>query len=297
MLFSGCIRIDIQSSPYPALIQDSLHPDILTHQAATPFATMTDSMKQPSRLIPALLLCISAILPSLSCAGTEAGNTAADIVEKADRIRFPVEAFQVDVTIETSAPEQDTEIRKYRILSKGNDRTILMTTYPEIDRGTMLLMRDNDLWSFLPSLSQPVRLPLSQRLTGQVANGDLARANFTGDYTAEQLREETIDGVQYHVLELTAARRGVTYHRVLYWVNRENHRPFKAEFYTLSGRHMKTTYYEDFRFMEGTDRPLRLIMEDALRKGEKSVLSYSNMHLRDLPDKIFTKQYLKKLGK
>ena len=32
-----------------------------------------------------------------------------------------------------------------------------------------------------------------------------------------------------------------------------------------------------------------------LRKGEKSVLDYSAMKLRDLPDKIFTKDYLKKL--
>ena len=36
-------------------------------------------------------------------------------------------------------------------------------------------------------------------------------------------------------------------------------------------------------------------MEDALKEGEQSVLSYSGMKLRDLPDKIFTKDYLKKL--
>jgi hypothetical protein len=36
-------------------------------------------------------------------------------------------------------------------------------------------------------------------------------------------------------------------------------------------------------------------MEDALHKGEESVLEYTEMKLRDLPDKIFTKDYLKKL--
>jgi hypothetical protein len=36
-------------------------------------------------------------------------------------------------------------------------------------------------------------------------------------------------------------------------------------------------------------------MTDALRTGEVSVLTYSEMKLRDLPDKIFTKDYLKKL--
>jgi len=37
------------------------------------------------------------------------------------------------------------------------------------------------------------------------------------------------------------------------------------------------------------------VMEDALRGGEQSVLEYGAMKLRDLPDKIFTKDYLKKL--
>ena len=34
---------------------------------------------------------------------------------------------------------------------------------------------------------------------------------------------------------------------------------------------------------------------DALRKSERSVLEYSAMKLRELPDKVFTKDYLKRL--
>ena len=47
--------------------------------------------------------------------------------------------------------------------------------------------------------------------------------------------------------------------------------------------------------MLGKPPPTKLVMEDALRKGEESVLEYSAMKLRDLPDKIFTKDYLNKL--
>jgi hypothetical protein len=47
--------------------------------------------------------------------------------------------------------------------------------------------------------------------------------------------------------------------------------------------------------MQGSMRPTRLVMEDALRKGEESVLDYSDMKLRDLPDKVFTKDYLNRL--
>lgn len=222
--------------------------------------------------------------------------SAEQIVEKADSIRFPAGGFQVDVKITTTTADKEDEVREYRILSKGNDRTLLMTTAPAIDRGNILLMRDQDLWAFLPNLSQPVRLPLSAKLTGEVSNGDIARANFKGDYNPTLLAVETIDNRSYYKLELQAARRGVTYKRVLYWVDQENFRPYKAEFYTVSNRVIKTCHYDGYVEMAGGVRPSTLRMVEASRRKGISILDYSNMSSRDLPDKVFTKQYLKKLG-
>jgi hypothetical protein len=47
--------------------------------------------------------------------------------------------------------------------------------------------------------------------------------------------------------------------------------------------------------MAGKIRPTRLVMDDALHAGEQSILEYEAMELRELPDKMFTKEYLKKL--
>ena len=224
-------------------------------------------------------------------------SDARKILESADRIRFPADPFEVDVTITTSETGGASDVREYRILSKGNDRTLVQTLAPAIDRGQILLMRNRDLWVFIPNVSQPIRLPLSQRLTGQVANGDLARANFLGDYNPKILRRESIKGGDYDVLELTAVDRWVTYHRVLYWVNVKNHHPYKAEFYALSGRLLKTAHYKDFRKLGGEIRPAQLVIEDALRAERKSVLEYRNMTLHQIPDKFFDKDYLKKLSR
>ena len=248
-------------------------------------------------LVAALLVAVT--LPTLGQvpAPAEVPNdpVARSILEKADQIRFPQEGFQVDVAIVSTSEGNAPEERKYRVLSKGNENSIVMVVEPASERGQILLMRGRDLWLFLPSVSQPVRLSMSQRLTGQVANGDLARANFMGDYNPRVLRTDLLDGEKYHVLELTAVDRGVTYQRVLLWVRQSNNYPHKAEFYSASGRLLKTCSYRDFEKMAGKVRPTKLVIEDALRKGDQSVLDYSAMKLRDLPEKVFTKDYLKRL--
>jgi outer membrane lipoprotein-sorting protein len=253
------------------------------------------SLPNACRFIAWLLLALFSLSAVADDGPLDEDPEARGILEKSDEIRFPATGFQVDILITSSAPDQDADKRKYRVLSKGNDSTVVMILEPAAERGQIMLMKGRDLWVFMPNVSQPIRLGLAQRLTGQVANGDLARANFTGDYTPRLLRTETVRGEDQHVLELTAVDRGVTYHRVLLWVGKSNHRPRKAEFYSLSNRLMKTCLYEGYREMGGRIRPTRLVMEDALKKDNESVLEYQEMRLRDLPDKIFTKDYLKKL--
>lgn len=243
----------------------------------------------------ALALAWLSPLAASTLAAAEDDVSAQSILEKADEIRFPKDSFQVDVTVTSTGTEQDVDLHRYRIYSKGNDNTVVQTIQPASERGQIMLLKGRDLWIFLPSVSQPVRLSLAQRLTGQVANGDLARANFTGDYTPRLLRTEKIDGEDTQVLELNAVDRGVTYHKVIYWVRKSNYWPLKAEFYSLSERLLKTCRYENYKPLAGRDRPTRLVMEDALKSGERSVLEYQEMRVRNLPDKLFSKDYLKKI--
>ncbi len=235
------------------------------------------------------------LLISRSTLAASSDDLARQLVERADAVRFPRESFQTDITVTNYSGGVAGDVRKYRVLSRGNENTIVLTMEPASERGQALLMRGRDLWVFMPTVSQPVRLSLAQRLTGQVANGDLARANFAGDYVPTLIGTEVIAGRNAHVLDLTADGRGVTYAKVKYWVAEEDHQPIKAEFYALSGRLLKTTRYEDYRELADQIRPTRLVMEDALKAGEMSVMIYETMALRDLPERMFTREYLRRL--
>lgn len=230
--------------------------------------------------------------PPDSAGGDQAARA---IVEKADEARFPTHGFEVGVLVRNFEGKEATEAREYKVLSKGNDNTIVMTLQPASERGQILLMKGRDLWLFLPDVSQPVRLSLAQRLTGLVANGDIARANFAGDYAPRLVGSEKIGDQELYVLDLAAVDRSVTYQRVKYWVHKSTYFPVKAEFYSLSDRLLKTCTYDNVRQLGGRLRPSRLVMADALRAEARSEMDYVDMKNRELPDKVFTKDYLKKL--
>jgi hypothetical protein len=149
----------------------------------------------------------------------------------------------------------------------------------------------------LPNVSKPLRISLQEKLTGEVANGDLARANFYGDYTPKLKATKRIKGKTYYVLDLKAKTKDVTYGRVVLWVKAKSFHPHFAEFYTVSGRKLKTCKYKGFKKMGGRVRPTQLVMRDVVTKGKYSILDYSDMELKSLPDKIFTKDYMKRLAK
>jgi len=62
----------------------------------------------------------------------------------------------------------------------------------------------------------------------------------------------------------------------------------KAEFYSVSERLLKTCRTRT----SSTWRPCAThpaVLQDALKKGEESILDYSDLKLRELPDRMFTR--------
>ena len=171
---------------------------------------------------------------------------------------------------------------------------MVKTLSPMLERGRVLLMRDKDLWAFLPSVTKPLRISLRERLIGEVANGDLARTDFSGDYTPRLEGYEAIDGGRFYVLNLTANSPDITYGRLRLWVETDTFHPLKAEFYAVSGRLLKTCTYERYRPLAERIRPTQLVMRDPLTQGQESTLTYEQMSVGELPEKYFTKDYMKK---
>jgi hypothetical protein len=61
----------------------------------------------------------------------------------------------------------------------------------------------------------------------------------------------------------------------------------KAEFYLTSGKLIKSASFDDFLSVGGRAQLRRMTLYDEIRHNSHSVLDYSGIAPRELPDKLF----------
>ena len=222
-------------------------------------------------------------------------DEASDLVRDADRARRPAESFVWKITITSEEAKKAPTVDGFEVFIKDRGRSFVKFIAPPRNVGRSLLALGRDLWIYLPDAGKPVRIPLSQRLVGQVANGDIARTDYAGDYTATRVGEERVGAVACHVLDLKANSKEGTYAALKYWVSTDRRLPIKAEFYAGTGTLLKTGVFANFKEIAGHLLATRLTLVDAIRKDRTSVMDYGEVTVRDLPDKYFDKNYMKTL--
>jgi outer membrane lipoprotein-sorting protein len=215
------------------------------------------------------------------------------IVAKADAVRVPKGSYEFDTVVTSYEGEEKKSENGYKAYVKDLEHSLVVFSSPASERGKSLLMLGDDLWIYLPNVKKPVRIPLQQRLVGDVSNGDMTRINFAVDYNATAAGEANVNGTDCWVLDLTAKTDNKTYNKIKYWVAKADNKPVKAEYFTVSGQSLKTCTFEDFRMEAGAVRPMKLIFQDSVTTNKKSTLVLSNMITKSLGDNMFTKDYMK----
>ncbi len=214
-----------------------------------------------------------------------AADSAEHMLQKADAIRNPSENYQMMITVKT--PESTQELQVYL---KGTDKTLIVTKAPAKDRGRNMLMLDRDFYAYVPNLKRSMRLSLAQKLSGQVANGDIARTRWYGDYAAV-IEKETPEDVQ---LLLDGNKPGLTYQKIRLWLEKKTFRPLHAEYLSVNGKTiLKRSYFEDYKKMAGADRPTVIRIEDI--EQHTSRLEISKMEKETQPDSFFTERNMETL--
>lgn len=223
------------------------------------------------------VLCLSIMVSNLAL--------AEDLLLEIDKYRNPSDAYSMNVRIVSTTEKEESSFLVYL---KGSDKTLIKVLGPKKTLGRNMLMIGENMWVYIPNIRRSVRVSLSQKLTGEAANGDISRMRWAGDYTH---KVEKKDAKQWQ-LSLEATKKGLTYSKINVWIDAKDKRPLKAEFLTLSGKTIKTATYEKYEKVLGMMRPSQIHIVDNLKKDQYSDIYIEKMENKNFPDSLFTEKSL-----
>jgi len=231
--------------------------------------------------------------PAISQAASPAPD-GEEILAATDKVRGGgVPGVQWDLKIVTTDLDADSGSLERRLQVRAAvDNSVAETTYPPRAAGGRLLQLGRNMWYGRPDLQRPISISSRQKMIGPAANGDIAATNYRKDYDATLLREEDVEGEPAYVLDLIAKNKFCTYDRIVYWVSKARMVPLKAEFYTVSGKVLKTATFESENtiLVDGEKLPFvsRMVIQDAINSESVSTLEYTNLKVRPFGPDVFS---------
>jgi hypothetical protein len=238
------------------------------------------------RLLATIIAFLTLTLTTTAYSAIDANK----ILQAAELIRNPQEDYEVNVVLD-DLKNNKKESHTYQTLVKGREKSLVRFLTPVEDKGTKVLMVEDQMWVFVPSAAKPIRIAPRQRLTGNAAYGDIVRLSFVDNYTATWLRNDTDNKKKVVILQLDAIPgRPVTYDKIEYWVEANTNRPIKAFYQTSSGKTLREGYFEKFEDLFGLNRPTRFVLVDHLQKDHVTTIDFVNPKKTNLPNLLFEKQ-------
>lgn len=204
-----------------------------------------------------------------------AAPDAQSILKDSDRARGGgLPGIEWEIKLVSRDGERVDEAQRLWVTAAA-DASLAETLEPARFKGSRLLQVARSMWLTRPGLAKPIPISPRQRMSGQAANGDIAATNYAGDYEAQLNGSETLDGEPCHVLDLSAKHKRATYDRIRYWVSVKRGVGLKAEFYSVSGKLLKSARFDYGNSIEhdGKRTPFvsRMVIRDALVDAETTM--------------------------
>ncbi len=240
----------------------------------------------------ALLVCAFIALTSAHLSATEPDDYTR-ILKHVDTLRNPLANFSLDLEL-TSYRKSESEVWRFRVHGQGKDKSLVEFLSPATESGKYLLMLRDGMWAYVPNTSKPIRISPLQRLMGEASNGDVARTNYSTDYVVDSAMDAEEDGKPVCVLDLKAKDADLSYSRVKLWVSRDGDVPLKADYYVSSGKLVKRMFFREIGTVLGWRVVTKVEILDVVRPDRRTVMSYSKLEAKQLPEKMFQPGYLGK---
>ncbi len=184
--------------------------------------------------------------------------------------------------------------------SAGTKQSFTEYLSPAHDQGTKMLKLENQLWIYSPATDRIIQIS-GHMLRQSVMGSDLSYEDMMDDrkltdvYSAKVIGNETIDGRNTYILQLTAKVENVAYYSQKIWIDTERFVPLKQEMYAKSGQLLKRSTLSDVKQVQSRWFPMKIVYKDVLKEGTGTEFRMTRVRFdQNIPEYIFTKAALKK---
>jgi outer membrane lipoprotein-sorting protein len=223
---------------------------------------------------------------------------ADELVRKSDNaVRGKTEVGNVTMTVKTPDWQRTLELRYWAV---NPDKTFIRITGPAKEAGTGTLRLGANMWNYLPSVEQIIKIPPSLMLESWMGsdftNDDLVReSSIVTDYDHRMDGEAVEDGdTCYRILSRAKPDAPVVWDRIVLYVRKSDAIPRREEYLDSHGKVQKVLTLDDIRETSGRLYPMRWKMVSVNKPGHETTLQFTKLRLdRLIPSSIFTQENLR----
>ena len=231
----------------------------------------------------------------------------ADLLKRVDSlVSFLDSDFSAEYTFaENHAGEEPYSTQAAVFRRDSQDKYLILIMQPEVDRGKGYLKIGDNLWFYDPVPRQFLFSSSKDRFRNSNArNSDFTRSTFSTDYMVQSTGAERLGRFDCTLLDLKANTNEVTFPIAKLWVSADS-LVRKMQDYSLSGQLLRTVLIPTYTGIGGRFVPRTIVVIDGLKGrnvdgrfvGDRTQITIAHPSLDKLPDNLFTKEYLEKVGK
>ena len=275
----------------------------------TPRQTQPTNRCRRGRLPRWMCLLLIALLPLAAAAQSPEEQKGLEISMEADRrdLGFGDSAASIEMILKNANGQTSTRelrLNTLEVPDEGDgDKILSVIQSPPDVRGTALLTfthinEQDDQWLYLPALKRVKRISSANKsgpfLGSEFAYEDLA-SQEVAKYTHRYLRDEPCGELQCFVVERVPVYKDSGYTRQFTWIDHDEYRFWKVDFYDRKNDLLKTLTFSDYRqYLDQYWRALILDMHNH-QTGKSTRLSYTDLRFRvGLTEADFTRNALRR---
>ena len=227
-------------------------------------------------------------------------QSAADIIQKADK-KFRGNTSYAEMTIDIIRPKWSKQM-KMKAWSKGSKYSVSVVLSPAKEKGTVFLMRDKEVWNFIPNIDRKIKFPPSMMMQNwmgtDLTNDDMVKmSSIVEDYHSKIIGEEEKEGYPCWKIALTPkVNAAVVWGKIIIWVDKKEYMQMQVDYYDEDGFLVNQMLASDVKTFSQKKLPskLRIIPKD--KEGQETVITYTVWKFNiKVPEVYFTSNYMNRI--